>query len=122
MCKDSGKNRLRRFFNWLAAPAARNYTLGEVFRHYARDTPYDMIRDNRPGFTNAGRLTERLHMAAGVISAGLVLASLPLGMTTLGAAGGIVGVYKLMGLAGGKLADAAVSGRFYSRPAPPPRL
>ncbi|MBI1215073.1 MAG: hypothetical protein GC185_04545 [Alphaproteobacteria bacterium] len=114
--------RIKKAFNWMASPADRNYTLGEVFQHFAEKRPYETIRDNRLGFTNAGRMTERLHVAAGVLSAGLIIAGAPLSLTTLAIAGGTLGLYKVMGLAGGKLTDLAVSGRAYTPPTVPPRL
>jgi hypothetical protein len=115
-------DKIKGFFNWLAAPATRNYTLGEVFAHFAQNKPYEMIRDNKLGFTNAGRMVERLHTGLGVISAGLAVAVLPFGLTGLGIAGGFLAAYKVMGLAGGKLADMAVSGKIYNRAPRPPQI
>ncbi len=111
--------KLKEFFNWLAAPAERSYTLGEAFQHYVQHKHYAEIRSNGLGYTNAGRLTERAHVAAGVVSAGLVLAFAPVSLPTLGIAAAFVGLYKVMGMAGGKLADGVVAGHFYN-PTPKP--
>lgn len=120
------REKLSGVFNWLAQTPERNYTLVEAFQHFAQKKPYADINDNRLGFTNAGRLTERLHMFAGVASAALVIASVPFSAITLpvafAAAAGFVGLYKCMGLAGGKLADLAVSGRLYTKPQKKPTI
>lgn len=104
------KNRLTEFFNDLAASPKRNYTLGEAFRHYVQGRPYEEINDNKLEFSKAGRLVERLHVAAGVLSAALVITSAPAALLSYGAAAAFIALYKMQGVAGGKLADLAVRG------------
>ncbi|MDE1153187.1 MAG: hypothetical protein PW788_11685 [Micavibrio sp.] len=112
------KKSLTKTFNWLGQHASRNYTLGEAFQHYAEKKPLAMIDDNMLGFTNAGRLLERAHVAAGVLSAAFIVAAAPTSAPMLLAAGTVLGLYKVMGLAAGKIADLAAGGRLYT-PRPP---
>ncbi len=114
--------KLKEVFNWFASPAARSYTLGEAFQHYVQHRPYDEIHTNQLGFTNAGRLLERVHMAAGILTAGLLVVCAPASLPALAIAGGFLVGYKIMGLAAGKLADGVASGRFYNPEQPRPRL
>jgi len=105
------KDSLRDAFNWLAAPAARSYTLREAFQHYVQKQPFGEVKhDNRMRYTNGGRMVERLHVAGGVISAAFALAAAPaIGLPlALGAGLAFIGLYKVMGMAAGKLADGAL--------------
>lgn len=105
------KQRLSAAFNWLAAPAERSYTLREAFQHYVQKQPFGEVKhDNRMRYTNAGRMVERLHVAGGVISAVFALAAAPTLGLPLAIGGGLafIGLYKIMGMAAGKLADGVM--------------
>lgn len=112
------KGRIREFFNDMAAAPKRNYTLGEAYQHYVQGKSFEEINDNKLEFSTAGRLTERLHMAAGVLSAALVITSAPVSLLTLGIAAAFITLYKVQGVAGGKLADMAVRGTLRAPKAP----
>jgi len=108
------KNKLKDTFNWLGQHAQRNYTLGEAYQHVVQGKSYENIDDNRLGFTNGGRLLERAHVAAGVLSAAFIVAAAPTSVPMLAGAGVVLGLYKVMGLAAGKIADLAFADRLYT--------
>lgn len=99
---------LTTIFQDLARPPARNYTLGETLaarRGWA-------INTNPLNFTTAGRAVERVHMAAGVVTAlfaaaGMAVAAVP-AVPALAVTAGMLGGYKVMGIAAGKLVDIGV--------------
>jgi hypothetical protein len=112
------EGRIKAFFNKLAEAPKRNYTLGEAFQHFVQGKPYSEINDNKLQFTDAGRMLERAHVAAGVISAGLVITALPVSVLSLSVAAAFIALYKVQGVAAGKLADLAVRGTFRAPKAP----
>lgn len=112
---DAAPGKLARFFNWLAAPPARNYTLGEAWAHFVQKKPYAEIHANPLRFSNAGRISERLHMAGGLLTAGAILAAAPATPLALAFAGAALGLFKVWGLAGGKLADLAFRGTVFPK-------
>ncbi|MEZ0261370.1 MAG: hypothetical protein ACAH80_10195 [Alphaproteobacteria bacterium] len=112
------KNRFSEFFNDMSGAPKRNYTLGEAFQHYVQGKPFAEINDNKLEFSKAGRMVERLHMAAGVLSAALVITAAPAALLSYGIAAAFIALYKTQGLAGGKQADMAVRGTLRA-PKPP---
>lgn len=112
------QGRIKAFFNNLATAPTRNYTLGEAWQHYVQGKSFEEINDNKLQFSKAGRLTERLHMAPGVLSAVLVIGSAPAALLSYGVAAAFIALYKVQGVAGGKLADMAVRGTLRAPKAP----
>jgi hypothetical protein len=112
------KSRFREFFNDMSAAPKRNYTLGEAFQHYVQGKPFAEINDNKLEFSKAGRIVERLHVLGGVLSAALVITAAPAALLSYGAAAAFIALYKMQGMAGGKLADMAVRGTLRAPKAP----
>lgn len=99
---------LTTIFRDLAQPPAKNYTLGEAL---ARRQGW-VMNTNPLNFTIAGRAIERLHTATGMLSA-LFVAAVATGASApvvpvLAASLGVLGCYKVMGIAAGKLVDMGV--------------
>ena len=110
----------------MAQRPVRNYTLGEVYRHYAHGTPWNDIDDNALGFTRAGRAWERLHTGVGLLGgaavvtvslAGPEVASLSAVFAATVSGGLNVAAFKGLGVAMGKVVDHAV--RYSGRPNAP---
>jgi hypothetical protein len=107
--------RLKRMFNWLAAPPARNFTLGELWAHAVHGRAYDDYRNNPLRFSTAGRISERLHTGLGVLTAAVVVAAAPTLPGAIAAAVLVTGLCKIWGIAGGKIADRAVRGSYFPK-------
>lgn len=98
--------KITEIFNWLGQRPVKNYTL----REYFAERNGQVIDDNRLNFTRAGRGVERLvtgtgALGAAMIAMGGIFAGNP-GMIVMAPV--VLGLYKVSGVALGKMTDMAV--------------
>lgn len=68
-------SKLKSTFNYLSKRPDRNYTLGELFQHYAQGKEWLRIEDNRLGFTRLGRSIERAVTVSAILALPIALFS-----------------------------------------------